>query len=93
MVAASRRSFVSADGGGKSKTITQLIAIGFLLGAPMVERDWAYWFSWDAAAFAGWMYQIGYYIFIVGTGLAVWSGWRYVAACHWPMVFGATEDG
>ena len=36
MVAASKGVIVAADRGGKSKTVTQLIALGFLLGAPMV---------------------------------------------------------
>ncbi len=38
MVAATKGVVVAADGGGKSKTVTQLIAIGFLLAAPMVGR-------------------------------------------------------
>ena len=38
MVAASKGVIVSADRGGKSKTVTQLIALGFLLGAPMAAR-------------------------------------------------------
>jgi phosphatidylglycerophosphate synthase len=39
MVAASKGVVVAADTGGKSKTLTQLIALGFFLAAPMVARD------------------------------------------------------
>src|SRR5471032_2016677 len=46
MVAATKGVVVAADGGGKSKTVTQLIALGFLLAAPMVGRDWAHFASW-----------------------------------------------
>ena len=38
MVAASKGIVVAADSGGKSKTLTQLIALGFFLGAPMLAR-------------------------------------------------------
>jgi CDP-diacylglycerol--glycerol-3-phosphate 3-phosphatidyltransferase len=78
MVAATKGVVVAADGGGKSKTVTQLIALGFLLAAPMVSRDWPRLTSWDLTGFSTAVYRIGYAIFIVGTGLAVWSGVRYV---------------
>jgi CDP-diacylglycerol---glycerol-3-phosphate 3-phosphatidyltransferase len=77
MVAASRGVVVAADGGGKSKTVTQLIALGFLLAAPMVARDWTRFLP-AAAGLSGPVYRIGYAIFILGTALAVWSGFRYV---------------
>ncbi|MDB6095401.1 MAG: CDP-diacylglycerol--glycerol-3-phosphate 3-phosphatidyltransferase [Verrucomicrobia bacterium] len=79
MVAASKGVIVSADGGGKTKTVTQLIALGFLLGAPMVARDWAYFVpTVDLSVFVEYVHKIGLVIFIVGTFFAVWSGWRYV---------------
>lgn len=78
MVAASKGVIVSADRGGKTKTLTQLIALGFLLGAPMAERDWAQLFSYDFADFADVVSKIGLIGFILGTALAVWSGFRYV---------------
>jgi CDP-diacylglycerol--glycerol-3-phosphate 3-phosphatidyltransferase len=78
MVAATKGVVVAADGGGKSKTITQLIALGFLLAAPMVARDWSTWFHSDFLAFSGIVHQIGGWIFLLGTLLAVWSGWRYI---------------
>ncbi len=78
MVAATKGVVVAADRGGKSKTVTQLIALGFLLAAPMVARDWAPYLGTDAIAFSGFVYRTGYGIFILGTLLAVWSGVRYV---------------
>jgi CDP-diacylglycerol---glycerol-3-phosphate 3-phosphatidyltransferase len=78
MVAASKGVIVAADRGGKSKTLTQLIALGFLLAAPMVMRDWALVLPWDVGRFAALVYQTGVIIFVLGTVLAVWSGWRYL---------------
>lgn len=86
MVAASKGVVVAADRGGKTKTVTQLIAIGFLLATPMVETDWAWLLGrWDVrinpetfTAFTAALHSIGLVGFIVGTFLAVWSGWRYI---------------
>jgi CDP-diacylglycerol---glycerol-3-phosphate 3-phosphatidyltransferase len=86
MVAATKGVVVAADGGGKSKTITQLIALGFLLAAPMVGRDWAHFASRDLTQLTGWVHTIGVWIFWLGTGLAVWSGVRYIIR-HRKMVF------
>ena len=79
MVAASKGVIVAADGGGKSKTVTQLIALGFLIGAPMVSRDWAYLVPLlDLSQFVEYVSKTGLVVFTIGTFLAVWSGWRYV---------------
>jgi CDP-diacylglycerol--glycerol-3-phosphate 3-phosphatidyltransferase len=79
MMAAAKGVVVAADKGGKTKTITQLIAIGFLLAAPMVGRDWAHLFGagWDLSPLTEKVQQIGLVGFILGTFLAVWSGYRY----------------
>ncbi len=86
MVAATKGVVVAADGGGKSKTVTQLIALGFLLAAPMVGRDWAHFVSWDLTQLTQWVHTIGVWIFWLGTALAVWSGARYIVR-HRKMVF------
>jgi CDP-diacylglycerol--glycerol-3-phosphate 3-phosphatidyltransferase len=87
MVAASKGVIVAADRGGKSKTVTQLIALGFLLGAPMAGRDWAYLMpSVDLSIFVEYVHKTGLLIFLLGTFLAVWSGWRYVMR-HKDVVF------
>ena len=77
MVAAAKGVIVAADRGGKSKTVTQLVALGFLLAAPMVGRDGSQFAGRDLSGAGRQIQQIGEYIFIVGTCLAVWSGWRY----------------
>ena len=81
MVAASRGIVVAADKSGKTKTLTQLIAIGFLLGVPMFERDLAGVFGWDLSELIGHIHMIGLGLFILGTAFAVSSGaayiWRY----------------
>jgi CDP-diacylglycerol--glycerol-3-phosphate 3-phosphatidyltransferase len=79
MVAASKGVVVVADSGGKTKTVTHLIALGFFLGAPVVGVDGTYLFHWDAAAFAAGTLKVGVGIFIAGTVLSVWSGYRYIA--------------
>jgi CDP-diacylglycerol---glycerol-3-phosphate 3-phosphatidyltransferase len=79
MVAASKGVIVAADGGGKSKTVTQLIALGFLLGAPMVSQDGYYLFHVEADRFVRFVSNVGVLIFIAGTALSVWSGYRYIS--------------
>ena len=87
MAAASRGVVVPADRGGKNKTLTQLVSIGFLLGAPMVLDDWARLFPGVSfQAFGETVHNICLVGFIVGTFLAVWSGWRYIER-HKDLVF------
>ena len=90
MVAASKGVVVAADSGGKSKTVTQLIALGFFLGAPMVSRDGGYLFHWDSSHFVDLVEYIGVIVFGAGTALSVWSGYRYFSH-NARLVFG--EDG
>jgi CDP-diacylglycerol--glycerol-3-phosphate 3-phosphatidyltransferase len=78
MVAAAKGVVVAADRGGKTKTMTQLIALGFLLAAPMVGQDWAYFLPWDLSLFTEIVHKIGLFGFVLGTFFAVWSGWRYI---------------
>jgi len=78
MVAASKGVIVAADRGGKTKTLTQLIALGFLLAAPMVARDWAYFVPYDLSLLTEIVHKIGLFGFVLGTFFAVWSGYRYV---------------
>ena len=87
MVAASKGVVVAADGGGKSKTLTQLIALGFLLAAPMIAIDGYYLFHWDASGFVRVVRTTGVVIFWAGTVLSVWSGYRYIVR-NAALVFG-----
>jgi CDP-diacylglycerol---glycerol-3-phosphate 3-phosphatidyltransferase len=82
MVAAAKGVIVAADRSGKTKTVTQLIAIGFLLFEPMLATDWAFFLSgWDIALYSEIIHKVGLVLFIIGTALAVSSGvaylWRY----------------
>jgi CDP-diacylglycerol--glycerol-3-phosphate 3-phosphatidyltransferase len=88
MAAASKGVVVPADRGGKTKTLTQLIAIGFLLATPMLERDVAPLLPGaDLGPLTELVHHIGLVGFILGTFLAVWSGWRYIER-HKALVFG-----
>lgn len=78
MVAAAKGVVVPADSGGKTKTISQMIAIGCLLAAPMLQGDVPAWTGWPLHEFAEWIHKIGLVGFIIGTFLAVWSGYRYL---------------
>jgi CDP-diacylglycerol--glycerol-3-phosphate 3-phosphatidyltransferase len=90
MVAASKGVVVVADSAGKTKTVTQLIALGFFLGAPMVSQDGYYLFHWDASSFVGFIGRMGLVAFVAGTVLSVWSGYRYISR-NARLVFG--DDG
>jgi CDP-diacylglycerol--glycerol-3-phosphate 3-phosphatidyltransferase len=87
MVAASKGVVVAADSGGKSKTVTQLIALGFFLGGPMVAQDGNYLFHWDSSSFVDVVMRVGLIVFIAGTFLSVWSGYRYISR-NSSLVFG-----
>jgi len=78
MVAASKGVIVAADKGGKAKTLTQLIAIGFLLFVPMLTVDLAYFFNFDLSPYSEVIHKLGLAIFIVGTAFAVSSGVAYI---------------
>jgi CDP-diacylglycerol--glycerol-3-phosphate 3-phosphatidyltransferase len=78
MVAAAKGVVVAADRGGKTKTLTQLISIGFLLATPMVAWDWSYFTDADLTGFTELLHRIGLVGFIAGTFLAIWSGWSYI---------------
>jgi CDP-diacylglycerol--glycerol-3-phosphate 3-phosphatidyltransferase len=78
MVVAAKGVVVPADGGGKAKTITQMIAIGCLLATPMLENDVAVWTGWQIYRLAELVHTVGIVGFIIGTFLAVWSGYRYL---------------
>lgn len=77
MVAASKGVIVSADKGGKTKTVTQLIALGFLLAVPMVQEDWARFVPFDLSELAEWVHWVGLFAFVAGIFFALWSGYRY----------------
>jgi len=73
MIAATKGVVVAAERGGKIKTVMQLVAVGFLLFVPAMEKDWARYlpFSGDV------LFNTGMGIFIVATALTVSSGVSY----------------
>jgi CDP-diacylglycerol---glycerol-3-phosphate 3-phosphatidyltransferase len=80
MVVAAKGVIVSADGGGKTKTVSQMIAIGCLLAVPMLAIDLSRLVAWDLSRFVEWIHNLGLIGFVIGTYLAVWSGYRYLRA-------------
>ncbi len=77
MVAASKGIVVAAERSGKTKTVTQLIAVGFLLFVPMLQRDFAPLLPFPVADYASWLHQIGIGLFVLATILTVSSGITY----------------
>lgn len=78
MVVAAKGVVVPADGGGKVKTITQMIALGCLLATPMLENDVATWTGLSVHPLSEWVHKAGLLGFALGTFFAVWSGYRYL---------------
>jgi CDP-diacylglycerol--glycerol-3-phosphate 3-phosphatidyltransferase len=77
MIAATKGVVVSAERGGKTKTVMQLIAVGFLLFVPAMENDWARYLPFAISDYAEFLYEAGLAIFIVATALTVSSGFSY----------------
>jgi CDP-diacylglycerol--glycerol-3-phosphate 3-phosphatidyltransferase len=65
-IAAAEGEVIAASGGGKSKTITQMVAVGFLIihyntiGLPC--------------------HEIGIMMLWVATGISLWSGYKYIVS-------------
>jgi CDP-diacylglycerol--glycerol-3-phosphate 3-phosphatidyltransferase len=77
MVAASKGVIVEADASGKLKTFIQLNAIGWMLGARMLEKDFGELFRgaehWQVTAVQG----LGLALFVLSAILTVTSGSAY----------------
>ncbi|MBW8781555.1 MAG: CDP-diacylglycerol--glycerol-3-phosphate 3-phosphatidyltransferase [Verrucomicrobia bacterium] len=78
MMAAAKGVVVAAERGGKAKTLTQLVAVGFLLFAPMLEEDVARWLHLDLADYGRPIYWTGLGLFILSVYFTVRSGWDYI---------------
>jgi len=91
MVAATKGVIVAADSHGKTKTVTQLIALGFFLGAPMVAQDGGYLLHAQTSDFVGLVGRVGLVVFVAGTALSVWSGYRYISR-NARLVFGVAPQ-
>ncbi len=78
MMAAAKGVVVAAERGGKTKTLTQLIAVGFLLFVPMLQTDVARWVAFDFAPYGQVIQHIGLGLFILGVYFTLSSGWVYL---------------
>jgi CDP-diacylglycerol---glycerol-3-phosphate 3-phosphatidyltransferase len=78
MVVAAKGVVVPADGGGKTKTVSQMVAIGCLLAAPALETDLAGLFGAQQDLVVQSVHMVGLVGFVLGTFLAVWSGYHYL---------------
>ena len=79
MAAASKGVVVAAEGGGKIKTIVQLVAVCVILLAPMMETDIARIAGRPLPQDLGrWLNITGLALFAVATALAVTSGTNYM---------------
>jgi len=78
MVVAAKGIVVAADSGGKTKTISQMIAIGCLLAVPMLQNDVSKFIGYDLSDFSNLVHTTGLVGFLIGTFLAMWSGYRYL---------------
>jgi CDP-diacylglycerol--glycerol-3-phosphate 3-phosphatidyltransferase len=90
MIAATKGVVVSAERGGKLKTVMQLLAVGFLLFVPAMENDWVNYLPFAITDYAGTLYKTGLGVFIVATALTVSSGVSY--ALKYRQVFDDSEQ-
>ena len=75
MAVAVKGQVVEADAGGKVKTFVQLNAIGWLMGARMLERDMG--FGGDQAGSVTVVRLIGVGLFVLSAVLTITSGIAY----------------
>jgi CDP-diacylglycerol--glycerol-3-phosphate 3-phosphatidyltransferase len=76
MAAAVKGITIEADAGGKLKTFVQLNAIGWLLGAKMLEVDFGQWFV-SAPWFTPLVHKIGLILYVLSAILTITSGYNY----------------
>jgi CDP-diacylglycerol--glycerol-3-phosphate 3-phosphatidyltransferase len=74
MAAAVRGITIEADTSGKVKTFVQLNAIGWILGARMLERDWV---PPDDNLTVVVVHTIGLSLYALSAVLTITSGWSY----------------
>ncbi|MET0261416.1 MAG: CDP-diacylglycerol--glycerol-3-phosphate 3-phosphatidyltransferase [Rariglobus sp.] len=78
MMAAAKGVVVAAERGGKTKTLTQLIAVGFLLFVPMLQADISPWLAFDFDPYDKAIHYTGLGLFALGVYFTVSSGWHYM---------------
>ena len=75
MVAATKNKIIEADTAGKVKTFTQLNAIGWLIGARMLQHDFG--FVGDQAIWVTSVRGIALFLFVLSAVLTITSGLSY----------------
>lgn len=86
LVAAANGVVLAAEKSGKQKTVSQILAMAFLLLAPVLENDFSRFLKSDLTAIANWFHWIGFGLFLLATLLTVTSGTRYVWK-YWTELF------
>ncbi len=86
LVAAANGMVLAAEKSGKQKTVSQIVALLFLLAAPAIGHDLATWTGADLSRMAAFSDWIGLGIFVLATVLTVSSGGRYLAK-YWNVLF------
>lgn len=77
LVAATKGIVVSADRGGKQKTVTQILAVGALLLSDAVHYDFGRSGSETLVAIWTWLNYFGIALFVLATLFTLSSGLRY----------------
>ena len=77
LVAATKGVVVSADKGGKQKTVTQILAVGAFLLADVIRYDVNQWAGIDLTPWWTWLNYLGLGLFILATLFTLTSGARY----------------
>lgn len=86
LVAAANGVVLAAEKAGKQKTVSQILALIFLLVAPVVDRDLAALADADWSLAAAWLHWIGFALFMGAALLTATSGARYVMK-YWSELF------
>lgn len=77
MAAAVKGITIEADQGGKVKTFVQLNAIGWLMGARMLQRDFGELFPGEDRLIISGVHWLGLGLFVLSAVLTITSGWSY----------------
>ena len=77
LVAASKGVVVSADKGGKQKTVTQILAVSAILLAHMLSSDLSAWMPGGLSTVSRGLEFLGLVLFVLATVFTVTSGTRY----------------
>ncbi len=78
LVAAANGTVLAAEKSGKQKTVSQILAMGCLLAAPMLARDGSRLFGTDLTKAGEIVQWTGFGLFVLAAVLTVTSGMNYL---------------